>query len=166
MGRSEQESRRLAKEKLAKLPILNNSLVIDSKNLLFGEFMTAWLTKKHVKNITDTTYRRYESLTRLHILLELGHLKLRSITKNLINSFIEKMDEMGQSARSCQQTRALLSAGFKRAVQDDLVTVNSVTNSRPVKVDTPQIHPLSLDEVKHLLKVTKDAYMHPIDLPQ
>ena len=159
MGRSEQESRRLAKEKLAKLPLMDNSLVIDSDNLLFGEFITAWLTKKHVKNITDTTYRRYESLTRLHILPELGQIKLRSITKNHINNFIEKMDERGQSARSCQQTRALLSAAFKRAVQDDLVSINPVTNSRPVKVDTPQIHPLNLDEIKRLLEVTKDAYM-------
>ena len=116
MGRSEQESRRNAKEKLAKLPLLDDSLVVDSENLLFGEFMVAWLTKKHVKNITDTTYRRYESLTRHHVLPALGHMKLRSITKNHINAFIEKMDESGQSARSCQQTRALLSAAFKRAV--------------------------------------------------
>jgi len=68
MGRSEQESRRKAKEKLAKLPVLDNSLVAESANLVFGEFITAWLTKKHSKNITDTTYRRYESLTRHHIL--------------------------------------------------------------------------------------------------
>ena len=159
MGRSEQESRRNAKEKLAKLPLLDDSLVVDSENLLFGEFMVAWLTKKHVKNITDTTYRRYESLTRHHVLPALGHMKLRSITKNHINAFIEKMDESGQSARSCQQTRALLSAAFKRAVQDDLVAVNPVTHSRPVKVDTPQIHPLTCEEVKHLLSVTQDTYM-------
>ena len=154
MGRSEQESRRNAKEKMAKLPLLDDSLVVDSENLLFGEFMVAWLTKKHVKNITDTTYRRYSSLTRHHILPALGHMKLRSITKNHINAFMEKMDESGQSARSCQQTRALLSAAFKRAVQDDLVAVNPVTHSRPVKVDTPQIHPLTCEEVKLLLSVT------------
>ena len=159
MGRSEQESRRIAKEKLARLPLLDDSLVVDSENLLFGEFMIAWLTKKHVKNITDTTYRRYSSLTRHHILPALGHMKLRSITKNHINVFIEKMGESGQSARSCQQTRALLSAAFKRAVQDDLVAVNPVTHSRPVKVDTPQIHPLTCEEVKHLLSVTQDTYM-------
>jgi len=41
MGRSEQESRRNAKEKLAKLTLLDDSLVVDSENLLFGEFMTA-----------------------------------------------------------------------------------------------------------------------------
>lgn len=159
MGRSEQESRRKAKEKLAKLPLLDETLVIGSENLLFDEFITAWLTKKHAKNITDTTYRRYASLMRHHILPALGQMKLRSISKNHINAFIEKMDESGQSARSCQQTRALLSAAFKRAVQDDLVAVNPVTHSRPVKVDTPQIHPLTCEEVKHLLSVTQDTYM-------
>jgi len=159
MGRTEQESRRKAKEKLAQLPSLDSSLVKDSESLLFGEFITAWLTNKHAKNIADTTYRRYESLTRLHILPALGHMKIRNISKNHVNAFIEKMDEEGQSARSCQQTRALLSAAFKRAVQDDLISLNPVTHSRPVKVDSPQIHPLSVEEAKHLLEVTQDAYM-------
>lgn len=159
MGRSEQESRRLAKEKMAKLPLPDNSLVADSTNLLFGEYMINWLTKKHVKNITNTTYRRYESLTRRHIVPALGHIKIREISKNHVNAFIENMDEQGQSPRSCQQARALLSAAFKRALQDDLVSSNPVTRSRGVKVDSPQIHPLSKDEVLQLLRLTVDVYM-------
>lgn len=160
MGRTEQESRRLAKEKLAKIPLEDFSLVSGSEKLLFGEFISLWLTKKHIKNITGTTYRRYESLIRIHILPTLGHLKLRNINKNHINAFLEKMEEDGQSARSRQQTRALLSAAFKRAVQDDLISVNPVSHSRSIKAHAPQIHPFTPEEVKHLLLVTKDAYMH------
>ena len=159
MGRSEQESRRKAKEKLANLPLPDDSLIIDSESLLFGDYIVNWLTKKHVKNITNTTFRRYESLTRQHILPALGHIKIREVTKNHINSFIESMDEQGQSARSCQQARALLSAAFKRAVQDDLVTANPVSRSRPVKVDSPQIHPFNKAEVLQLLNRTTDVYM-------
>ncbi|QLL24211.1 site-specific integrase [Actinobacteria bacterium IMCC26103] len=159
MGRSEQESRRLAKEKLAKLPLPDESLVTESTNLLFGDYMINWLTKKHVKNITHTTYRRYESLTMRHILPALGHIKIREVTKNHINAFIENMDEQGQSPRSCQQARALLSAAFKRALQDDLVSANPVARSRGVKVDSPQIHPLSREEVMQLLRLTVDVYL-------
>ena len=159
MGRSEQESRRKAKEKLAQSPIYNGALVAGSETILFGEFLASWLTLKHKKNITDTTYRRYESLSRLHILPALGNMKLRNITKNHINAFLEKMQEDGQSARSCQQTRALLSAAFKRALQDDLIALNPVSQSRNIKTDTPQIHPLTPQEVKTLLEVTKNSYM-------
>ena len=159
MGRSEQESRRLAKEKLAQAPIYNGSLVPGSENILFGDFIQSWLNLKHRKLVTETTYRRYESLTRLHIVPSLGNMKLRNITKNHINSFLEKMNDEGQSTRSCQQTRALLSAAFKRAMQDDLISVNPVTQSRNIKSESPQIHPFSQEEVKTLLEVTKDAYM-------
>lgn len=159
MGRSEQESRRLAKEKLAQAPIYNGALVPGSENILFGDFIQSWLNLKHRKLVTETTYRRYESLTRLHIVPSLGNMKLRNITKNHINSFLEKMNDEGQSTRSCQQTRALLSVAFKRAMQDDLISVNPVTQSRNIKSESPQIHPFSQEEVKSLLEVTKDAYM-------
>ena len=160
MARTEQESRRLAKAKLANLPSLDSSLIPASANLLFGDYIVNWLTNKHSRNIAPTTYRRYESLMRRHVLPALGQLKIREITKNHINSFIEMMDEAGQSARSCQQTRALLSAAFKRAVQDDLLATNPVTHSRGVKVDTPQIHPLTLEEVKILLTTNPEPYEH------
>lgn len=159
MGRSEQESRRLAKEKLAKLPLPDDSLMTESVNMLFGEYMFNWLTKKHVKEITNTTYRRYESLARRHIIPALGHLKIREINKNHINALMESMDDRGQSPRSRQQARALLSAAFKRALQDDLISANPVTRSRGVKVDSPEIHPLSKSEVLQLLRLTLDPYM-------
>jgi hypothetical protein len=95
MARTEQESRRLAKAKLANLPSLDSSLIPASANLLFGDYIVYWLTNKHSRNIAPTTYRRYESLMRRHVLPALGQLKIREITKNHINSFIEMMDEAG-----------------------------------------------------------------------
>lgn len=156
MGRSEQESRRNAKEKLARLPIYHSTLLPEGNKLTLTEFMVPWLEKHHSSQITATTARRYKSLMNVHILPTLGKLKLREINKNHINKFIEMMSEAGQSSRSCQQARALLSAAFKRAVQDDLIIENPVKRSRAVKNDTPEINPLSLPEVKQLLAANKD----------
>jgi hypothetical protein len=58
MGRSEQESRRLAKEKLAKLPLPDDSLMTESVNMLFGEYMFNWLTKKHVFQPNSTSRKK------------------------------------------------------------------------------------------------------------
>ena len=158
MGRSEQESRRLAKSKLANLPLIDKTLQPNSAHLLFGDYMSNWLTKKHSKEIAGTTYRRYESLMRHHILPALGAMKIRDINKNHINNFMEMLADSGQSPRSCQQTRAVLSAAFKRAVEDDLLASNPVTHSREVKVATPQIHPLTLEEVRRLLAGNPHPY--------
>jgi integrase len=160
MGRSEQESRRLAKAKLAALPAFNANLVPGASKLEVGAFLVDWLENKHKPEIAITTYRRYESLVRVHVIPAIGDLKLQAVTKHHINALMNQMKVNGQSDRSRQQTRAILSAAFNEALEDDLVAINPVKNSRKIDVNSPQIHPLTLDEVKHLLQETKDARMN------
>ena len=159
MGRSEQESRRLAKEKIKALPIYDGSLVPAAAKLTTGEYLTNWITKKHKTSIAATTYRRYASLINIHIIPALGSIKLQAITKNHINALMLQMREKGQSARSQQQARAVLSAAFESALEDDLVTSNPVIKSRTITLDSAQIHPLSLAEVHALLAKTKGVQM-------
>ncbi len=160
MGRSEQESRRLAKEKIKGLPINDGSLVPTAAKLTTGEFLINWITGKHKAEIAATTYRRYVSLINIHIIPALGGIKLQAITKNHVNALMQQMQDKGQSARSRQQARAVLSAAFESAMEDDLVSANPVSKSRTINLDTAQIHPLSLAEVKILLTNTTDIKMH------
>ena len=121
MGRSEQESRRLAKEKIKALPIYDGSLVPAAAKLTTGEYLTNWITKKHKTTIAATTYRRYSSLNDVHIIPALGSIKLQAITKNHINALMLQMREKGQSARSQQQARAVLSAAFESASSPEII---------------------------------------------
>jgi integrase len=159
MGRSEQESRRLAKEKIKALPIYDGSLVPAAAKLTTGEYLTNWITKKHKTSIAATTYRRYASLINVHIIPALGSIKLQAITKNHINALMLQMREKGQSARSQQQARAVLSAAFESAMEDDLVATNPVVKSRTITLDTAQIHPFTLVEVQTLLSKTTGVQM-------
>ena len=154
MGRSEQESRRLAKEKIKALPIYDGSLVPAAAKLTTGEYLTNWISKKHKTSIAATTYRRYASLINVHIIPALGTIKLQAVTKNHVNALMLQMREKGQSARSQQQARAVLSAAFESAMEDDLVASNPVVKSRTITLDTAQIHPFSLAEVQTLLTKT------------
>jgi integrase len=159
MGRSEQESRRLAKEKIKALPIYDGSLVPAAAKLTTGEYLTNWISKKHKTSIAATTYRRYASLINVHIIPALGTIKLQAVTKNHVNALMLQMREKGQSARSQQQARAVLSAAFESAIEDDLVASNPVVKSRTVTLDTAQIHPFSLAEVQTLLAKTTGVQM-------
>jgi integrase len=159
MGRSEQESRRLAKEKIKALPIYDGSLVPAAAKLTTGEYLTNWITKKHKTSIAATTYRRYASLINVHIIPALGSIKLQAVTKNHINALMLQMREKGQSARSQQQARAVLSAAFESAMEDDLVASNPVIKSRTITLGTAQIHPFSLAEVQILLTKTNGVQM-------
>jgi integrase len=159
MGRSEQESRRLAKEKIKSLPIYDGSLVPAAAKLTTGEYLTNWITKKHKTSIAATTYRRYASLINVHIIPALGSIKLQAITKNHVNALMLQMRENGQSARSQQQARAVLSAAFESAMEDDLVASNPVIKSRTITLASTQIHPFTLAEVQTLLAKTTGVQM-------
>lgn len=159
MGRSEQESRRLAKEKIKSLPIYDGSLVPAAAKLTTGEYLTNWITKKHKTSIAATTYRRYASLIDVHIIPALGSIKLQAITKNHVNALMLQMRENGQSARSQQQARAVLSAAFESAMEDDLVASNPVIKSRTITLASTQIHPFTLAEVQTLLAKTTGVQM-------
>jgi len=156
MGRSEQESRRLAKAKLAVLPAFNADLVPSAAKLTVEEFLPSWLENKHRPTISETTYRRYESLIRIHVLPALGELKIQAVNKHHINALMGQMKQANQGDRSRQQARAVLSAAFSDAVEDDLIHLNPVSKSRRIDVDTPQIHPLTLEEVKKLLNTNTE----------
>ena len=159
MGRSEQESRRLAKEKIKALPIYDGSLVPAAAKLTTGEFLVNWINKKHKTSIAATTHRRYASLIKIHIIPALGTIKLQAVTKNHVNALMLQMREKGQSARSQQQARAVLSAAFESAMDDDLVTYNPVAKSRTITLDSAQIHPFTLAEVQSLLASTSGIQM-------
>ena len=138
MGRSEQESRRLAKEKIKALPIYDGSFVPAAAKLTTGEFLTNWITKKHKTSIAATTYRRYASLINIHIIPALGTIKLQAVTKNHVNALMLQMREKGQSARSQQQARAVLSAAsatrtFARTASHIPLYPTSAENAAPSK---------------------------------
>lgn len=117
MGRSEQESRRLAKEKIKALPIYDGSLVPAAAKLTTGEYLTNWITKKHKTSIAATTYRRYASLINVHIIPALGSIKLQAISKNHINALMlqmrEKAKALAHSSKHEQSFRLHLSLPWK-----------------------------------------------------
>ena len=61
------------------LPAYNAELIPDDSKLRVKDFIPDWLEIKHKPTISKTTYRRYESLVRIHILPAIGDLKLQGV---------------------------------------------------------------------------------------
>jgi integrase len=69
------------------------------------------------------------------------------------------MRELGQSPRSTQQTRAVLSVCLNAAVNDELIDSNPVRKVRIPQNRESLISPLSIDEVRRLLATYKGTYL-------
>jgi integrase len=160
MAATPQESKRKAKEKLLRLPVSINSLEtsVNSK-IKLSEFLINWLESAHQHNIANSTYKRYMSLTKHHINPVLGDYELRKVTPRLINSLLLKMRDSGQSIRSQQQARAVLSIAFTEAEFQNLIAENPIRKVKNPQGKSKEISPLTLEEVKRLLSTYKLTYL-------
>jgi integrase len=158
-AKTAQESRRLAKEKVLSIPLNAQGLLLKQKKTTLGVFLNQWLEIEHKQNIAHSTYARYRSLTKTHIIPHLGEVLIQNLTPRLITWFLNEMRESGQSPRSQQQARALLSIALKAAEEQEIIASNPVKKVRNPQLKQKNISPLTIEEVKLLLTTYEGTYL-------
>jgi len=159
MASTAQESRRLAKEKLELKPNLLGKSSLPVAKMQFGEYLISWLEDEHKHTIAHSTYKRYLALAKFHINPVLGDIELQKLSSNDITRMLTVMREAGQSARSQQQARALLSVALRDAEYKGYILVNPVTRVRNPQGKRIEISPLTIEEVKRLLNTYSGTYL-------
>ena len=154
-----QESKRLAKEKVLTLPINRQGMILKQNKTSLADFLNEWLEADHKNHIAYSTYARYRSLAKNHINPLIGHHLLQDLTPRLLTWFLSEMKSNGQSARSQQQARALLSISLKAAEELELIESNPVRKVRNPQNREGQINPLTIDEVRRLLNTYEGTFM-------
>ena len=160
MAATAQDSRKKAKLKLESMPnILAKRSALPSARLTVGAFLLGWLEEEHKHNIAHSTYKRYRALLVHHIETVIGDLELQKATPSDISKVISSMREAGQSPRSQQQARALLSVGLGEAENKGYIALNPVKKVRIPVNKGREIEPLAIEEVKRLLETYEGTYM-------
>ena len=159
MASTSQESRRLAKEKLELKPNLFSKSSLPVARMQFGEYLISWLEDEHKHTIAHSTYKRYLALAKFHINPVLGEIELQKLSSSDITRMLAAMREAGQSSRSQQQARALLSVALRDAEYKGYILVNPVTRVRNPQGKRIEISPLTIEEVKRLLNTYSGTYL-------
>ena len=160
MAATAQDSRKQAKLKLESMPnILAKRSALPSTRLTVGAFLLRWLEEEHKHNIAHSTYKRYRALLVHHIEPVIGDLELQKTTPSDISKVISSMREAGQSPRSQQQARALLSVGLGEAENKGYIALNPVKKVRIPTNRGREIEPLAIEEVKRLLETYEGTYL-------
>jgi integrase len=158
MAPTTQESRKRAKEKLEKLPksVTSRSALPQSK-IALSDYLISWLDETHKHQIAHSTWKRYRTLAVHHINPVIGKITLRKLVPSDIQLVLTTMREGGQSPRSQQQARALLSVALGEAENNDYIPSNPVKKVRIPVNKNREIEPLSTEEVKRLLETCRDT---------
>ncbi len=160
MAATAQDSRKKAKLKLEAMPnVLAKRSALPSARLTVGAFLLGWLEEEHKYNIAHSTYKRYRALLVHHVEPVIGDLELQKTTPSDISKVISGMREAGQSPRSQQQARALLSVGLGEAENKGYIALNPVKKVRVPINRVKEMHPLGIEDVKRLLETYKGTYM-------
>jgi integrase len=160
MARTAQESRQLAKAKLSQLPSIKRTQDSESlEKLKLADYLLDWLDHEHKHNIAHSTYKRYRSLSVNHINPLIGNYQIGKLTPRIITWFLSQMRNSGQSVRSMQQARALLSIALGEAENQGSIQSNPVRKVKNPQLTERQISPLTLEEVKRLLKTYEGTYL-------
>ena len=160
MAATTQESRRLAKEKLEKLPKATGVTHTSAQSkLALTEFLISWLDETHKHQIAHSTWRRYRALAIHHINPVIGPIPLKKITPLHISKVIAAMRDAQQSPRSQQQARALLSVALRQAEDNGYISSNPVSKVRIPLNRSKEIEPLTVEEVRRLLSTFEGTYL-------
>ena len=149
MAPTSQLSRQRAKEKIEKLPKLpGNKNALPQSKIALGKYLLEWLEEEHKHQIAHSTWKRYRALATHHIVPVIGQIPLRKIVPSDIQLVLTTMREGGQSPRSQQQARALLSVALGEAENNEYIPSNPVKKVRIPVNKTREIEPLTVDEVR------------------
>jgi len=154
-----EESRKRAREKYLLAISHGNSIIATDKTLTVDSFFSHWLHTEHRESIAPSTYRRYSSLLKTHILPVIGKVKLTDLTRNDLSRVLSTMSQGGQSSRSQQQARAVLILGCREAFESGVMVHNPALGLRSIRLQSSPISPLTLDEVKRLLSTYSGTEM-------
>ena len=158
-AKTQQESKRRAKEKLHQLPAANNGKVLGANKVTLGEYLLPWLDFQHKNAIASTTYRRYRGLAVRNIVPALGNMQLNKISKKEIATLISSMAENKIGARSQNQALSLISMCMTSAVDSGLILVNPAKGLTRSAEQKTQITPLNENQVLALLDKYKGTFM-------
>lgn len=140
-----------ASEKLrAALAERDSGFVFDDGKLTVGEYLEKWLDTVR-DTVKDRTWERHESVVRLHLVPELGGVRLSRLTPMEVQTLYRERLDSGLSPRTVQIIHTTLHKALKQAVRWRLVPRNVCGDVDPPHAPRKEVQPLSAEQVRSLL---------------
>jgi hypothetical protein len=125
------------------------------------EYLGRWLEDSVKGSVRERTYERCESVTRVHIVPELGNRTLSSLTEMDIQSLYRSKLDAGCSPRTVQYVHVTLHKALKQAVRWRLVLTNVVEGATPPRITKKEIRVLAPSRLRSSSRASKATGWRP-----
>ncbi len=123
--------------------------------IVMKEYLRSWLNDSVRGTVRISSYQRYEDIVRLHLIPEIGHVKIKDLNPLQVQKIYSKKMRSGLSARTVQYIHRTLSKSLKQAVKWGYVGRNVCESVEPPKPIKKEIQPLAYEQVETFLSVTE-----------
>lgn len=124
--------------------------------LTLAAYLGDWLNDQRGR-VRPQTFRRYESLVRVHLVPGLGHVRLQLLRPSHVDRVL-----VTRSPRTGQQCRAVLRTALNQALRDRVVEFNAAELARSVEHDPKPAVILEPDELRRFLEGVADDRLNAL----
>jgi integrase len=152
-GKSKKEVRAKLTEAIANR---DKGLVFDAGNLSVGEYLDRWLQGIE-DSIGERTWKRHESIVRLHLKPAIGSTKLAVLSPLQVQSLYRAKSRTHLAPGSVKRIHTTLHKALKQAVRWQMIPRNPCDSVDAPKGYRGEIKPFDKEQVKTLLATAKET---------
>ena len=119
------------------------------------QYLTRWLESEHRLKVEPQTLQVDRSIFRVHLIPELGHLRLDQVSREQIQTFCTELFDDGLSPGYIKRIYILLSSALQEAVENGILARNPCHRVTLPRVEKYQARFLTLEESKRLVAAAK-----------
>jgi integrase len=144
-------------------------LLVAPQKQTVGQFLTWWLNDVVKPSKRPKTMKFYEFVSRVHLIPELGNIRLQRLTAPRVQTFLnnrlnQKSQRTGRplSARSVRHIHRTLCTALSSAVKYGNVARNVALSADPPPAPKPAIQYFTVEQARAFLDAAKDDRLFPL----
>ncbi len=135
-------------------------MLVAASQQSLGQYLEYWLEHSVKGVVRPRTYERYEEIVRLHIIPELGKVKLQALKPQHVHRLQARKREEHLSPTTIGLIHVVLHKSLDDAIKAELLARNVCDAVSAPRDEDVEIRPLDLGQIRRLLTVAKG---HPLE---
>jgi len=135
------------------VPITPGSLTIE-------RYLAEWLDQIVAGRVRPNTLAAYRYNADKYLIPDLGSTKLGQLGARDLRLYLDSLRRRGVGVRTIQYVHSTLRAALEDAVREELLAKNVAKLVRVPREERPERVPLTVEEIRVLLKATRDDRLH------
>lgn len=129
---------------------IDMGLTYDDERTTVARFMESWLALKKTE-LRIATFEHYTWMSKLHLLPNLGKIRLKDLTPGMVQNCYDKLAAEGVGVRSIRASHVVLHGFLEHAMHLGLITRNPTEFARPPRQEKRDLNIWDEDQVMKFL---------------